>query len=441
MKILVIGSGGREHALSHTFFRQGHEVFCIPGNAGTREICQDLPHEWSGIDPSDFNDLTDFVNDIGIELTVCGPESPLSNGIADFFQSKGLEFFGPSRIASYIECSKSWSKDFMFKHGIPTARYVKCTDIHQAKLVINEYFYDWNGVVVKPSGLTAGKGVEVCSSVQDAEEAVNTIMEEKKYGGAGQEVIIEERLKGQEVSIMALCDGETITPMICAQDHKRLYDNGQGPNTGGVGAYSPTPFLTTDMEKEIKESVIDRTCSALKQDGIKYIGFLYFGIMFTAKGPKVLEYNCRFGDPEAQTILPLLETDLAEKLHSCCRGELSKQEILWKNKATCTVVMISRGYPKKFATGYVIQGLDELKDKEEVIAFHAGTEFDGLGQLVTSGGRVVAITAIADTLEEAIKSCYDSVSKVHFQGAYYRSDIASEANKKIAELSAATVNG
>lgn len=425
MKILVLGGGGREHALSHTFHKQGHSVYCIPGNGGTQKICE---HVDRSIDINDFDQIALFAKEKEIDLTVCGPEALLEKGIADTFLKYGLKFFGPTKIASQIECSKVWSKDFMFKYGIPTGRYVKCRDIHDAKKAIKLYFNSWSGVVVKPSGLTSGKGVVVSNSVNEAEEAVKGIMEDKKYGEAGKELIIEEVLQGKEVSIIAFCDGKKIIPMIPVQDHKRLYDGSQGPNTGGIGACSLAPFLSEEMVEKIKNTIIDRTAYGLLEEGISYIGFLYFGIILTSEGPKLLEYNCRFGDPEAQVIFPLLKSDLASILLSCCEGNANSEEVLWENQATCCVVMVSRGYPKSYQIGYPIKGLENVENDNNVWVFHGGTTINEKNQLITTGGRVLAVTSIADDLEKAISICYDAVKKIDFHGSYYRLDIGRNAD-------------
>lgn len=438
MKVLVIGGGGREHALAHTFKRQGHQVYCLPGNGGTHGITESLPVEWQAIDHNDFEQLVAFAKDVDINLTVCGPEAPLELGIADLFRSEGLRFFGPSKVASKIECQKAWSKEFMSKYNIPTARSMTYRNSRNAKDAVTSLFYDWGGIVVKPSGLTAGKGVVVCEKLQDVEQAISAIMDDKKYGEAGQEVVIEEKLIGKEVSIMAFCDGSTIVPMITAQDHKRLYDGGQGPNTGGVGAYSPTPFLCEKTMQTIEKTIISNTLEGLRQEGIDYKGFLYFGIMLTGDGPKVLEYNCRFGDPEAQVILPLLETDLANILVSCCEGRLNQANIEWSSQAACTVVMVSRGYPKSFKTGYPISGIENAADNKNTIVFHGGTRIETSGEVVTTGGRVLAVTALAPTLSEAIDQSYKAVEAIHFEGAYYRTDVGSQASieQEAAELTA-----
>lgn len=438
MRILVIGGGGREHALTHTFNRQGHQVYCLPGNAGTQAITEPLPDKWKNIDTNDFESLAKFAEEVAIDLTVCGPEAPLEIGIADVFTRHNIPFFGPSKEASKIECRKAWSKRFMHKNHIPTGRSVTCTNSQEAKAAAEQFFSDWDGLVVKPSGLTAGKGVVVCETLQEAYEAIDVIMEDQKYGSAGHEIVLEEKLEGKEVSIMAFCDGNTIVPMITAQDHKRLYDGGQGPNTGGVGAYTPTPFLCERTMQAIKSEIISKTLSGLKNEGIHYHGFLYFGIMLTADGPKVLEYNCRFGDPEAQVILPLLETDLASILLACCEENLQEMQIQWSDSAACTVVMVSRGYPKAYKTGFIISGLEETKDLKNTVVFHSGTKVSNDGDIVTNGGRVLAITTLAPSLNEAIDNCYEVVKKLDFEGAYYRLDIGSQASieRETAQLTA-----
>lgn len=427
MKVLVIGSGGREHALAHTFNRQGHSVFCVPGNGGTEKITESLPEKWVALNIENFEELVEFVKDQKIDLTVCGPEAPLERGVADVFKKHQQPFFGPSQQATQLEAEKAFSKEFMNRNQIPTARSVTCRSAEEAREAAKKYFHEWEGIVVKPSGLTAGKGVTVCNTLKEAMEAINAIMEQKKYGEAGSLAVIEEKLLGKEVSVMAFCDGKTIIPMITAQDHKRLYDGGQGPNTGGVGAYTPTPFLGEQMMQLIEERVIDQTLNGLQEEGISYIGFLYFGIMLTADGPKLLEYNCRFGDPEAQVILPLLKTDLATLCLACCGNKLDQVEVEWNQAAACTVVCVSRGYPLSYKTGFPIKGLDGIKEQDDLILFHAGTKISQEGNIVTSGGRVLAITAIAPTLQEAIERSYQVVKTIEFQGIYYRSDIGSKS--------------
>lgn len=426
MKILIIGSGGREHALAHTFHRQGHIVYCLPGNPGTESMCTIFPEKWKSIDTSDFAALSTFAKEENIDLTICGPELLLEKGIADIFNNKQLAFFGPGRIGSRIEYSKAWSKEFMKKYGIPTASYVTCKHSHEAYKAIDKYYHQWGGIVIKPSGLTGGKGVKVCRSLQEAQKAVELIMEEKIYGNSGNEVVLEELLEGKEVSIMALCDGKSILSLLPCQDHKRLYDHGQGPNTGGIGAYAPVPFLTNSHLEEIETEIVNKTLSGLIQENIDYRGCIYFGLMLTSQGPKLLEYNCRLGDPEAQALLPMMESDLAELLLECAQGALQTNEIRWKHGYSCCIVMVTRGYPKSCAIGHEIHGLDQFGGRSDLMLFHGKTKVSD-GKVTTNGGRVLGITALADTIGEASDKAYKAVREINFQGAYYRSDIAKDA--------------
>ncbi|MFQ5729488.1 MAG: phosphoribosylamine--glycine ligase, partial [Waddliaceae bacterium] len=424
MKLLVIGSGGREHALTHTFHRQGHKVFCLPGNPGTEPICQPITREWKMVHVNQHAKLAKFTKEHRIDLTVVGPEAPLAGGIVDLFSKNGLQIFGPTQQATSLESSKVWAKNFLAKYSIPTAHFVHCSNSDETRVAIRSHFEEWKGVVIKPDGLTAGKGVVPCDTPEEAEEAVRTIMDEGQYGAAGNEVIVEEKLAGREVSILAFCDGNEMVPMIPSQDHKRLYEEGLGPNTGGVGAYTPLPFLTEKEKKIIHQEIIERTNDGLKKEGILYKGILYFGLMLTDEGPKVLEFNCRFGDPEAQVVLPLIESDLAEIMQLCCQGNLSKASIRWKQQAACCVVMVSGGYPGKFETGHEIQGLEKLQNRSDLICFHSGTTRNKSGHLTTSGGRVLGLTGLGKTLEEAIETAYSGVKEVHFNGAFFRKDIA-----------------
>jgi len=427
MKILIIGNGGREHALAHTFYRQNHSVYCIPGNPGTDKICLPLSEKLKQIEAHDFAALAAFAKNYEVDLTICGPELLIEKGIADVFHEQKLHFFGPTKHASRLECSKAWAKEFMKKYQIPTANYVICKNSHQAYQTVDKYFHQWGGVVIKPSGLTAGKGVNVCQSLQEAQKTIEAIMDEKKYGHAGNEVVIEEPLQGREISIMALCDGKTILPMKACQDHKRLYDGGQGPNTSGIGAYTPVPFLDQHLLNEIQTDIVERTLLGLMEEMIDYRGCIDFGIMLTENGPKLLEYNCRFGDPETQAILPLLESDLATLLMACTEGTLENYTLEWKNQSACCVVMISRGYPKSFTTGHKIRGLEQFNNSPNLLIFHGKTKLTNQKEIVTDGGRVLGVTAVSDTLEGATEEAYKAIRQIHFQGAYYRSDIALEA--------------
>lgn len=431
MKILIIGSGGREHALSLSFHRNGHQTYCLPGNTGTDLISTPLPKKWETLQVNQHQKVADFVKAEGIDLTVVGPEAPLAEGIVDLFTQQNLTIFGPKKHATLLESSKVWAKEFMTKYEIPTAPFYVCDDPMEALELIPDCFEQWSGIVVKPDGLTAGKGVIPCDCIDTAKEAIQFIMEEKKYGVAGSRVILEKKLVGPEVSILAFCDGKSIVPMIPSQDHKRLLDGDKGPNTGGVGAYSPLPFLTKNDIEAIHRSVIDKTLEGLKSENIDYKGVIYFGLMLTEEGPQLLEYNCRFGDPETQAILPLLKSDLGEIMLACCKGELSKANIHWSTKSACCVVMTSGGYPETFQTGHEITGLEELRIREDIICFHAGTRWSENKKIVTNGGRVLSITALGDNLESAVEKVYSAVETVHFQNAYYRKDIAHQALIKL----------
>jgi len=425
MKILVLGSGGREHALCQTFQRQGHEVIAIPQNAGTAELAPKSP-----IDATQFSKLAQFAKSQKIDLTVAGPEKYLVDGIKDVFSKEGLKLFGPQKEATKLESSKSWAKKFMNQYNIPTAAFHICRTKEEAQNIIHQNFHKWSGVVIKPSGLTAGKGVMCCATLDDADEAIRVHFEEKRFGKASNEVIVEELLKGPECSLLAFCDGTSIVPMIPSQDHKRLWENDAGPNTGGVGAYAPVPFVGENILREIDQKIVQPTLTGLKQEQLIYQGIIYFGIMLTHRGPKVLEYNCRFGDPEAQVVLPLIESDLAQVMISCCDGTLGTQKINWKNQSACVVVMCSGGYPHAFQTGYLVEGLDELSNDKNIIVYHAGTKLNDVKQVVTSGGRVIGVTGLGDTLNDAVGHAYRGITQLAFIDAHYRRDIANQAIKE-----------
>jgi len=424
MNILVIGSGGREHALVHTFHRQGHQVYCLPGNAGTDQFSETISEPCS---TDDHPKLAELVKKYGIDFTVVGPETPLAAGIADHFATENLPLFGPFKKAAILESSKVWAKEFMSKYRIPTARYVICRNQDEARHAVHRYFPEWRGVVIKPNGLTAGKGVMCCEELHEAEQAIDAVMGQQEFGHAGQEVVIEEMLSGPEVSILAFCDGRTMVPMIPSQDHKRLEEGDRGPNTGGMGAYAPVSIIDENLFDGIRESIIEKTNFGLKQEGIDYRGVLYFGLMVTDSGPKVLEYNCRFGDPEAQVVLPLLKSNLAEVMLSCCHGNLNNLDLAWIPQAACCVVMASGGYPKEYKKGCVIQGLDNHMNQQDIICFHAGTKKNENGDVVTSGGRVLGITGLGNNLEQAIQAAYRGAGQIQYEKAYYRKDIAHKA--------------
>lgn len=430
MKILVLGTGGREHALAHTFNRQGHQVYCLPGNGGTDRFCQPVEPEWKSIHLAQHDRLLSFVTTHQIDLVVVGPEAPLEKGIVDFFESHSVNIFGPTQKGATLESSKTKAKEFMHKYSIPTAESVSCNHSKEALDAIHRLFPKWKGLVIKPDGLTAGKGVTLCYNLQDAHTTIDLMMEVGKYGLAGSRIVIEEMMTGPEVSILAFSDGNTMVPMIPSQDHKRLSEGDKGPNTGGVGAYAPLPFLNQKDLDLIHSEIIEKTNQGLQREGINYKGILYFGIMLTPNGPKVLEFNCRFGDPEAQVVLPLLESDLAETMMACINGELHTQlPLRWKPQSACGVVLYSKGYPGEYQSGFPITGVEEVGQLPTTHVFHAGTKTKGEDGFVTAGGRVLTVTALGDTLPECIEKAYRGVECIHFDGATFRKDIAYQACK------------
>lgn len=431
MKVLILGGGGREHALAHTFARFGHRVYCLPGNGGTSSLCEPLPEKWIKELPLNDARILTFAQEMQIDLTVVGPEDYLARGIVDRFNKAGKQIFGPTQEGAQLESSKAFAKAFMHNHDIPTASFILCKNSQEAKKAIASNEGLWKGFVVKPNGLTAGKGVVCCLTAEEAYTAVDMVMDQQVYGQAGQEIVLEELLEGREVSILAFCDGEHMLPLLSAQDHKRLLNGDQGPNTGGVGAYAPTPFVDREVETLIRDRVIRPTLHGLKREGICYKGILYFGLMLTDKGPQVLEYNCRFGDPETQALLPLLNEDLASLMQACCRGELTQKSIAWKKLFSCCVVVVSEGYPEKFSTGYPIN-LDSVpSNADNLILFHAGTKRLADGQIVTSGGRVLAVTGLGISTADAAASAYSAVEKINFTGASYRTDIGYQVLEQI----------
>ncbi len=424
MKILVIGSGGREHALCHTFLRQGHEVIALPGNAGTQHLA---PSE--KIDMDKLDKIADFAEKEQIDMTVVGPEAYLAKGIKDIFSERGLILFGPRKNATKLESSKCFAKQFMKRHGIPTAPFEICRTSAEALTIIETHFDKWRGVVLKPDGLTAGKGVMVCKTLETAKEAVSILFEQKRYGSACDMVVIEQLLQGPECSLLAFCDGNIMAAMIPSQDHKRLLENDAGPNTGGVGAYAPVPFMKDEMMLEITDKIMTPTNLGLKSEGIVYQGILYFGIMLTKDGPKVLEYNCRFGDPEAQVVLPLLKSDLAEIMLACCKGGLDAFDIEWNEGAACVVVMCSGGYPHAYQTGYTIENIEDFNNHDSIFLYHSGTRIDDNGDIITAGGRVLGVAGVGRTIRDAVENAYRGVVRISFTDAHYRRDIAGQATK------------
>ncbi|AEF94599.1 Phosphoribosylamine--glycine ligase [Desulfotomaculum nigrificans CO-1-SRB] len=422
MKILVVGGGGREHALVWKL-RQSpkvDQIFCAPGNAGISQIatCVNIP-------AGDVYGLLNFAQQQQIDLTVVGPEIPLTNGIVDIFEQAGLKIFGPTRAAAEIEGSKALAKEIMAKYNIPTARYGIFADAAQAKEYIKQYGAP---CVVKADGLAAGKGVIVAMDEETALAAVDIIMAQRAFGQAGDKVVIEEYLQGEEVSVLAFVEGDTIIPMVASQDHKRVGDHDTGPNTGGMGAYAPAPLYTPELAEIVERDILQPTVKALAAEGRPYRGVLYAGLMITDAGPKVLEFNARFGDPETQPVLSLLETDLVDIIEAILEGRLASQPVTWKNGAAVCVVMAAQGYPGNYERGQEIKGLNNLPSGIEV--FHAGTALKD-GKIVTDGGRVLGVTAVGTDIADAIKKAYQGVAAIHFAGAHYRTDIGQKALEKL----------
>ena len=420
MKVLVIGGGGREHAIvwKLSLSRLVDKIYCCPGNAGISELAECID-----VNPNDFDSLLDFVKYEWIDLTVVGPEDPLSRGIVDRFEREGRRILGPSEAAARLESSKVFSKDLMKSHGISTAEYKVFTSYVHAEEHVR---LKGAPIVIKADGLAAGKGVYVASTVEEALDALKLVMKDKIFGGAGDRVILEECLRGEEASFMVFTDGKTIVPMVSSQDHKRIFDNDEGPNTGGMGAYSPAPIITPALERKVMEKVMKPMLRALKSEGISYRGILYAGLMIDKGNPRVLEFNCRLGDPETQPVLSRLKSDFMEIAMAITDGTLADVDIEWSAEHAVCVVMSSAGYPGKYRKGDLIKGIGEANGMEGVHVFHAGTAFDD-GGIVTSGGRVLGVTATGTDIAAARHRAYDAVGKIHFEGMHYRKDIADRA--------------
>ena len=414
MRVLVIGSGGREHALAWKIAqsKSAEKIFCASGNGGIAEQA-----ECVDIKADDIPALLEFAKKEKIDLTVVGPEAPLSSGIVDEFNNYKLRIFGPNKKAAQLEASKVFAKELMAKYGVPTADFKVFDNADEAKKYIEQ---KGAPCVVKADGLAQGKGVIVAKTIDEAKQAVVSIMQEKAFGDAGKKVIIEECLAGQEASIIVLTDSKEVVPLASSQDHKRIFDNDEGPNTGGMGAYSPAPVVTKELFAEIMQKVIYRTIDGLAKEGIDYKGVLYAGIMITKDGPKVLEFNVRFGDPETEAILPRLKSDLLEVMLAVSERKLSRFKSLeWDSRACVSVVCASGGYPGNYEKGYEISGLEKIKD---CVVFHAGTKY-AEDKIVTSGGRVLAVSSWGDTLKEALEGSYRNAEIVKFKDIYYRKDI------------------
>ncbi|HAX45610.1 MAG TPA: phosphoribosylamine--glycine ligase [Nitrospinaceae bacterium] len=419
MRVLVIGAGGREHALAWKIAQSPlvKKVYCAPGNAGTANVAEnvDIPAE-------NINALRQFATMKGIGLTVVGPEQPLVKGIVDSFEESGLRVFGPSQRAAEIEGSKVFCKDLMKKYAIPTARYEVFDSPDKVKLFTRED----EPVVVKASGLAAGKGVILCNNGAEARSAIESIMRDKAFGEAGDQVVVEEFLTGQEVSLLAFTDGKTVLPLDSAQDHKAAFDEDTGPNTGGMGAYSPAPVFTDDLKEQVINEIMNPTVRAMAKEGRQYRGILYAGLMLTESGPKVLEFNARFGDPETQPIMMRINSDIVPVFEACIDGTLAKCSLQWKPEPTVCVVMAAKGYPGAYEKGKEINGLDSADNQGNTVVFHAGTRMNG-GKVVTNGGRVLGVTALGIDIGAAIKSAYSAVEKIEWDGIHYRKDIGNKA--------------
>ena len=428
MNFLVIGNGGREHAIIWKLAQSQkvEKIYCTLGNAGISNLAEVI-----NINVDDFNSLLKFAIENKIDYTFVGPEVPLALGIVDVFNAKGLKIFGPSKKGALLEASKSFAKKFMQKYNIPTAQYHTFTDFNLAKNFFETSWPKSKKVVVKADGLAAGKGVIMCQNRQEALLAIEEIMQNKSFGTAGNTIICEEWLEGQEVSILVFVDGKHFSIMPAAQDHKRVGDKDTGLNTGGMGAYAPTPIATKELLNKVKNEIVPNIINGLQNENIDYKGVLYIGFMIDDKGtPYVLEFNCRFGDPETQVILPLLETDLVDIVEHVISGTLDNLNIKWYKKSAVCVVLTSGGYPQKYEKNIKIFGLNNIKENEAIV-FHAGTKIDEAGNILTSGGRVIVLTSIADNIKSAIDKVYSVTQKINFDKMHYRKDIAQKALKWI----------
>lgn len=415
MKVLVIGSGGREHALLWKLSQSPSvtDVYVVPGNDGMSDVASLIPIKGN-------DDIIDFARLMQVDLTVAGPETVLTEGLADEFEKRGMAFFGPSKAAARIEGSKGFAKALMKKYGIPTAAYETFDDEEKAIAYLKAN--DTYPIVIKADGLASGKGVIIAQSEEEAINTVKDMLEGHTFSGAGRSVVIEEFMEGEEASMLCFCDGTNVVPMISAQDHKRIFDFDKGPNTGGMGAYAPAPVMTKEMCEEVNVRILRPIVAAMKKEGYPFKGCLYAGLMITSEGPKVVEFNCRFGDPETEAVLPLFDGDLARVMLDCVHGTLSDEAVVWKKACAVDVVLASEGYPASHSSGEVISGIEDAK-KAGCLVFHAGTVKKN-GQYVVNGGRVLNVVALADTLAEAKAKAYEGVSRISWRGMQYRHDIA-----------------
>ena len=418
MKVFIVGSGGREHAIAWKVAqsKKVDKIYCAPGNAGISEVAECVP-----IGAMEFDKLVAFAKEKEIDLTVIGMDDPLVGGIVDVFEKEGLRVFGPRKNAAILEGSKAFSKDLMKKYNIPTAAYETFTDPEKAL----EYLETSKmPIVLKADGLALGKGVLICQTLEEAKEGVKTLMMDKKFGSAGDEIVIEEFMTGREVSVLSFVDGNIVKIMRSAQEHKRAKDGDQGLNTGGMGNFSPSPFYTKEVDEFCKKYIYQPTVDAMKAEGRPFKGVIFFGLMLTPDGPKVLEYNARFGDPEAQVVLPRLENDIVDVFEACIDGTLDQVDLKFDNdRATVCVILASDGYPVEYKKGFPIEGLEKFKGKDDYYVFHSGTKFNENGQIVTNGGRVLGVTATGKDLKEARKKAYEATEWISFENKYMRHDI------------------
>lgn len=416
MKVLVVGGGGREHAIVEKVkeSKRVDEIYCAPGNAGIARIakCVDI-----GV--MEFEKLADFAVKKGIDFAIIGPDDPLCGGIVDVFEAKGIKTFGPRKNAAILEGSKAFSKDLMKKYGVPTAAYENFDNAEDALKYLETAKMP---IVLKADGLALGKGVLICNTLEEAKAGVDTIMVDQKFGNAGNKIVIEEFMTGREVSVLSFVDGNTIKPMTSAQDHKRAKDGDQGLNTGGMGTFSPSPFYTKEVDEFCKNHIFQKTVDAMKAEGREFKGIIFFGLMLTKDGPKVLEYNARFGDPETQVVLPRMKNDIIDVMEACVDGRLSEINLDFADNAAVCVVLASDGYPEHYEKGYPITGFEAFDNKDDFFCFHAGTKLSD-GKIVTNGGRVLGITATGSDLKEARKKAYEATKWIDFDNKYMRGDI------------------
>ena len=417
MKVLIVGGGGREHAIAWKVAKSPkvEKLYCAPGNAGIAEVA-----ECVNIGVMEFDKLTAFARVNQIDLTIIGPDDPLAAGAVDAFEAAGLRVFGPRKNAAILEASKAFSKDLMKKYGIPTAAYETFTSPEAALAYLETAKMP---SVLKADGLALGKGVLICKDLEEAKEGVKTLMLDKQFGSAGDEIVIEEFMTGREVSVLSFVDGKTIKIMTSAQDHKRAKDGDQGLNTGGMGTFSPSPFYTAEVNAFCKEHIYQKTVDAMRAEGREFKGIIFFGLMLTADGPKVLEYNARFGDPETQVVLPRMKNDIVDLFEACIDGTLDQMDLQFEDNAAVCVVLASDGYPEHYEKGFPIHGLEHFKDADGYYVFHAGSKFDADGQIVTNGGRVLGVTATGKTLKEARTNAYKATEFITFDNKYMRHDI------------------